>query len=135
MTATNLSIDVQALHALIEAERASQGLSLRALEDLISVPPSTISRLPQRRRDPEVRTLNAICDWLDAPLDLFRIDAPATTVDARQTLLTQAQSRLDRQEMLRARTAGREARSRQFQDEAREARREHAAQPAVATGR
>ncbi|MCM3556704.1 helix-turn-helix domain-containing protein [Janibacter melonis] len=66
----NASVDVQALHAALDATRTARGLSWRQLAKELGVSPSTISRMANGLR-PDVTAFAAMTTWLGMSADDF----------------------------------------------------------------
>jgi transcriptional regulator with XRE-family HTH domain len=80
MTAAQL--DVQALHAALDAQRMSRGLSWRQAAAEAKVSPSTLTRLGQGKR-PDVDSFAALVHWMGVPPESF-LRAPSTSARRRE---------------------------------------------------
>ena len=64
------TVDVKALHAAMDAQRAQAGLSWRQVAKELGVSASTISRMTQGLR-PDVTAFAAMTTWLRMPAEAF----------------------------------------------------------------
>ncbi|MGW2867902.1 helix-turn-helix domain-containing protein [Kitasatospora sp. NPDC001225] len=69
----NPSVDVKALHAALDASRASRDLSWRQLAKEIGVSASTISRMANGLK-PDVTAFAAMTTWLRMPAESFYVN-------------------------------------------------------------
>ena len=70
-------LDVAGLHAALDAERRSRGISWRQLAKEVGVSPSTLTRLANGHR-PDVDAFAALVHWLGVPAERFLCsDRPA----------------------------------------------------------
>jgi transcriptional regulator with XRE-family HTH domain len=63
-------LDVEALHAALDAQRQALGLSWREVARQTGISPSTLSRMAQGRR-PDVDSFAACVQWLGIPAERF----------------------------------------------------------------
>jgi transcriptional regulator with XRE-family HTH domain len=70
---TRTKIDVQGLHAALDAERMARGLSWRQLAKEIGVSPSLLSRLSNDQR-PDADGFATLVRWLNIPAEEFMVD-------------------------------------------------------------
>lgn len=83
------TVDVQALHAALDAERVSRGLSWRKLAAELGLSPSTFSRLANGQK-PDVDAFAAMVSWLGGSADMFILtDEKRAEADREPDLLTQ----------------------------------------------
>src|SRR5450631_4300485 len=73
---TRTKIDVQGLHAALDAERTARGWSWRQLAKEIGVSPSLFSRLGNELR-PDADGFATLVRWLNMPAEQFMVDAEA----------------------------------------------------------
>ncbi len=66
------TVDVQALHAALDAARAEKGLSWRQLAKDLGVSASTISRMANGLK-PDVTAFAAMTTWLRMPAETFYV--------------------------------------------------------------
>lgn len=72
----NPSVDVQTLHAALDAARMERDMSWRQLAKEIGVSPSTISRMANGFK-PDVAAFAAMTTWLRMPAEAFYVASPA----------------------------------------------------------
>jgi transcriptional regulator with XRE-family HTH domain len=70
---TRTKIDVQGLHAALDAERTARGWSWRQLAKEIGVSPSLLSRLGNELR-PDADGFVTLVRWLNMPAEQFMVD-------------------------------------------------------------
>lgn len=86
---TKTKIDVQGLHAALDAERTARGWSWRQLAKEIGVSPSLLSRLGNELR-PDADGFATLVRWLNMPAEQFMIDSDSAKVAQPQPdLVTQ----------------------------------------------
>jgi transcriptional regulator with XRE-family HTH domain len=86
---TRTKIDVQGLHAALDAERTARGLSWRQLAKEIGVSPSLLSRLSNDQR-PDADGFATLVRWLNMPAEEFMVDAEGDRgAQSEPDLLTQ----------------------------------------------
>src|SRR5690349_1327820 len=71
---TKTKIDVQGLHAALDAERTARGWSWRQLAKDIGVSPSLLSRLGNELR-PDADGFVTLVRWLNMPAEQFMLDS------------------------------------------------------------
>lgn len=69
-----MTVDVGHLHAALDAARESKGLSWRQLARELGVSPSTMSRLANEDKKPDVNAFAAMVTWLGVPAEKFMVD-------------------------------------------------------------
>ena len=86
---TRTKIDVQGLHAALDAERTARGLSWRQLAKEIGVSPSLLSRLSNDQR-PDADGFATLVRWLNMPAEEFMVDVEGDRgTQSEPDLLTQ----------------------------------------------
>ncbi|MET8081189.1 helix-turn-helix domain-containing protein [Streptomyces sp. NPDC005303] len=77
------TVDVQALHAALDAAREEKGLSWRQLAKELGVSASTISRMANGLK-PDVTGFAAMTTWLRMPAETFYVTPEATPASLSQ---------------------------------------------------
>ncbi|MFF1810797.1 multiprotein-bridging factor 1 family protein [Streptomyces sp. NPDC058251] len=77
------TVDVQALHAALDAAREERGLSWRQLAKELGVSASTISRMANGLK-PDVTGFAAMTTWLRMPAETFYVAPEATSASLSQ---------------------------------------------------
>jgi transcriptional regulator with XRE-family HTH domain len=82
-------VDVERLHAALDAEREARSLSWRQLAKEIEVSPSLLSRLGNGLR-PDVDAFATLVQWLGVPAEQFMVDERPEEADGPEPeLVTQ----------------------------------------------
>ncbi len=71
---TGPTVNVQSLHAALDAARSQRGMSWRQLAKEVGVSASTVSRMAQGLR-PDVTAFAAMTTWLRMPAESFYVGA------------------------------------------------------------
>jgi transcriptional regulator with XRE-family HTH domain len=69
----NVRVDVDTLHAALDAAREQEGMSWRELSRVIGVSASTMSRLAQGQ-NPDINAFAKMVRWMRADADSFIVD-------------------------------------------------------------
>lgn len=88
MPGTTSRINVRALYAALDAQRAEAGLSWRQLAKDRGLSPSTFTRLANGHR-PDVDAFAALVRWLGQPAEQFITRDPDDETSAEPALLAQ----------------------------------------------
>jgi transcriptional regulator with XRE-family HTH domain len=80
------NVDVQSLHAALDAARAERGLSWRQLAKELGVSASTISRMANGLK-PDVTAFAAMTTWLRMPAEAFYARADAAAPEGEPDLV------------------------------------------------
>jgi transcriptional regulator with XRE-family HTH domain len=88
MSGSPSRINVRALYAALDAQRAGAGLSWRQLAKERGLSPSTFTRLANGHR-PDVDAFVALVRWLGQPAEHFMAREPHDSLEAEPTLIAQ----------------------------------------------